>query len=342
VNAGVILLMTMSYTVGVEQFAGLEKPWHQLLSDSPINHVFFTPQWQLAWWQAFGNSSEMLLLSIRRDDKLVGIAPLMRNNEEISFIGNSDVCDYMDFIALRGEEEPALSQVMDYLENAGWTSIELHSLLPQSLGLTQFVPLARHKGHRVEISQEDVSPELMLPSSWDEYLAQLTKKDRHEVRRKMRRLEQAGATRFYSVTEKDKILQVLPDFFRLFKLSQGEKAGFMTERRKAFFEALTDSLGEADYIKLYYLELDGIRVSYVICFDYQNELYLYNSAYDPAFSSVNVGLLLKLYCLQESIAEGKRRFDFLRGNERYKYELGGRDVPVYHCVISRSKELANS
>jgi CelD/BcsL family acetyltransferase involved in cellulose biosynthesis len=147
---------------------------------------------------------------------------------------------------------------------------------------------------------------------------------------------QAGEAHCYSVTEKNEILRLLPDFFRLFKLSQGEKADFMTERRKAFFEALTDSLGEAEYIRLYCLELEETRVSYVICFDYENELYLYNSAYDPAFASANVGLLLKLYCLQESIARGKKRFDFLRGNERYKYELGGTDVPVYRCVISRS------
>jgi CelD/BcsL family acetyltransferase involved in cellulose biosynthesis len=248
----------------------------------------------------------------------------------------------MDFIARRGEELAVLSQIMDYLGKMEWKHIELRSLLPQSLALSHFIPLARERGYSVEITDEDVSPELVLPSSWDEYLLQLDKKDRHEIRRKMRRLDRMGLTRFHAVTEPEQLLRELPDFFRLFRLSQGEKADFMTEQREAFFEALMHSLGEKGYVKLYCLEMDGVRVSYVMCFDYENELYLYNSAYNPDYASMNVGLLLKVHCLRESIGEGKRRFDFLRGNERYKYELGGKDVPVYRCVISRSGSNAHS
>jgi len=325
----------MKISVGVETFASLEEPWRQLLSDCAVNHVFLLPEWQRAWWHAFGASSEMLLLSVRQKGELLGIAPLQRNSNGISFIGGSDVCDYMDFITRRGEEAAVFTCLLDYLGEMDWDRIELNSLLPRSLALSHFVPLARQRGYQTEITQEDVSPELVLPSNWDEYFALLTTKNRHEVRRKMRRLEKVGLTRFYAISQSEQIAQALPDFFRLFRLSAGEKADFMTAPRRVFFETLAGSLSEAGYLRLYCLELDGRRVSYAICFDYENELYLYNSAYDPASGSANVGLMLKLNCLRESIMAGKRRFDFLRGKERYKYELGGQDVPVYRCVISR-------
>lgn len=284
----------------------------------------------------------MLLLSARRDKELAGIAPLRRDGKKISFIGSKDVCDYMDFIAHRGEENAVLVQVLDYLENIDWDGIELHSLLPQSLALKHFAPLASQRGYTVETAQEDVSPELILPFTWDEYLSSLTTKDRHEVRRKMRRLEQAGTARFYVITDGEQLSQELVDFFRLFKLSAGEKGGFLTDKRRAFFEAMVRALSEKGYIKMYRLELDGIRMSYVICFDYADDLYLYNSAYNPDYAALNVGLMLKLHCLRESITERKKRFDFLRGDERYKYELGGQDVPVYRCVISRGGNHAHS
>jgi len=326
----------MEYSIVLESFASLETAWDELLSASTNSHIFLTPQWQTAWWQAFGNGNQLLLLSIRRNAELVGIAPLRRQQERISFIGSSDVCDYMDFVARQGQEVAIFSQLLDYLEPMDWNSIDLESLLPHSLALSHFAPLAQQRGYLVEVTKEDVSPQLVLPSSWEEYLSQLKRKDRHELRRKLRRLDQTKSTRFYTITEKRQLYQDLADFFRLFELSVGEKAGFMTDQMRGFFEAMANSLAEKGYMKLSFLEMGGIRVASVICFDYENDLYLYNSGYDPAYASLSVGLLLKVFCLREGIVEGKRRFDFLRGAEPYKYDLGAQDVPIYRCVISRS------
>ena len=325
----------MGYSIVVESFASLEKPWPELLAACATGHIFLTAQWQRAWWQAFGRGGELLLLSVRRDSELMGIFPLMRQRDRISFIGSGDVCDYMDFLARRGEEAAILSPLLDYLEPMDWNSIDLQSLLPHSLALSHFAPLAEQRGYRVEITNEDVSPQLILPSSWEKYLAQLKRKDRHELRRKLRRLDQTKSTRFYTITEREQLRQELEGFFELFKLSGGEKAGFLTEQRRGFFEAMAHSLAEEGHIRLSFLEVGGIRVASAICFDYENDLYLYNSGYDPAYASLSVGLLLKVFCLKEAIVEVKRRFDFLRGAEPYKYDLGAQDVPIYRCVISR-------
>lgn len=325
----------MGYSIAMESFARLEKRWQQLLAASAANHIFLTPQWQRAWWQAFGSRCELLLLSAQRDTELIGVIPLMRQGERISFIGSGDVCDYMDFIARRGREVAVLSTLLDYLEPMGWNFIDLQSLLPHSLALNHFAPLAQQRGYPVEITKEDVSPELILPSSWEHYLPLLKGKDRHELRRKLRRLEQARATRFYTIADKGQVQPELASFFELFDLSGDEKAIFMNDQRRSFFEAMVRSLAEAGYIRLSFLEVGGARAASALCFDYENELFLYNSAYDPAYASLSVGLLCKVFCIRESILEGKRRFDFLRGAEPYKYDLGGQDVPIYRCVISR-------
>jgi CelD/BcsL family acetyltransferase involved in cellulose biosynthesis len=73
-----------------------------------------------------------------------------------------------------------------------------------------------------------------------------------------------------------------------------------------------------------------------LCFDYNNDIYLYNSAYDPAYSSLSVSLLLKVFNIRDAVEHGKKRFDFLSGDEPYKYDLGGHDVPLYQCLITRS------
>ena len=157
----------MAESIELDSFVSLDAKWQELLETCTTNHIFLTSQWQRAWWQVFGNDYELVLLSIHDDNKLVGIAPLKRKDGKLSFIGSSDVCDYMDFIARQGWEDYVFSRVLDYLERLEWNSIELDSLLPQSLALKSFVPLARQRGYQVETKQMNVSPQLLLPSSWE-------------------------------------------------------------------------------------------------------------------------------------------------------------------------------
>ena len=277
-----------------------------------------------------------MLLSVYGDTELIGIVPLMRRGKTISFVGSSDVCDYMDFIVHRGQEVTVFSHLLDYLEPMEWDAIELRSLLPDSLVLSHFAPLAKHLNYLVEVTKEDVSLQLVLPSSWEKYLSKLQGKDRRELRRKLRRLDQTKSTSFYTITEKEQIHQSLEDFFELFKLSGDAKAGFMTNQMRCFFNTMAYYLAEEGNIRLSFLDVGGVRVASTICFDYEHEFYLYNSGYNPDYASFSVGLILKVFCLRDGIFESKKRFDFLRGAEPYKYDLGGHDIPISRCVIRRS------
>lgn len=326
----------MVESIELDSFVGLETEWQKLLKTCTTNHIFLTPQWQRAWWQVFGHDYELLLLSIHDAQNLVGIVPLKRKDGQLSFVGSPDVCDYMDFIASGGMEENVFSRLLDYLEKLEWNSIKLDSLLPQSLALKFFVPFAQKKGYQVEIKQTNVSPQLLLPTNWDGYLNLLKTKDRHELRRKLRRLEQTQSINYLTIIEKGLLSPAMDTFFKLFQLSNTEKANFMTDKKREFFTTMVSSLAEKGNIRLSFMEVAGVRTSATLCFDYNNDNYLYNSAYDPAYSALSVSLLLKVFNIREAIDRGKKLFDFLSGNEPYKYDLGGQDVPLYQCMITRS------
>ena len=109
----------------------------------------------------------------------------------------------------------------------------------------------------------------------------------------------------------------------------------MTDQMRGFFEIMASGVAAKGYLRLAFLEVEGQRVASAICFDCGDHFHLYNSGYDLDYASLSVGLLCKAFCIREGILEGKKYFDFLRGTERYKYHLGGQDVPIYRCVISR-------
>ena len=86
-------------------------------------------------------------------------------------------------------------------------------------------------------------------------------------------------------------------------------------------------------MKLGVLELDKKPVAEIIYFDYNDCIYLYNSGYDPQYVSLSVGMLSKVFAIEDSINKGKKKFDFLKGAETYKGHLGGQEIPLYRCQI---------
>jgi CelD/BcsL family acetyltransferase involved in cellulose biosynthesis len=200
--------------------------------------------------------------------------------------------------------------------------------------MTALVSIARDRGYKVDTTQEDVNVEMDLPPGWDAYLESLSSKQRHEVRRKIRRLNEAGNIQYRSVTDSAAIPAAMDTFFKMFVESRRDKADFLTEKRKEFFDLLMKNLAEEKLLKLGILELDGKPVAQIICFDYGDCLYLYNSGYAPEYVSLSAGLISKVLAIKDSIEQGKKKFDFLKGPETYKYHLGGKEVPLYRCLIT--------
>jgi CelD/BcsL family acetyltransferase involved in cellulose biosynthesis len=172
-----------------------------------------------------------------------------------------------------------------------------------------------------------------LPPTWDGYLETLNTKQRHEVRRKLRRLDEGGKIDYHFLKGDAGLDNSMDTFMRLFSLARGDKACFMTSGMESFFRSLAGALAGLGMLRLGVMELDAQPVAMIMCFDYNDTIYLYNSGYDPQYDSLSVGLLSKVLCIKESIQEGKKRFEFLKGNEVYKQRLGGREIPLHRCTI---------
>lgn len=318
-----------------EDFTSLAADWRRLLLQVPSASIFSEPHWQEIWWRDFGGTKELRLMSWRAGNELRGVAPLMRDGDRLSLLGDPKVCDYLDLIVAPGQEVAFLSALLDYLEREDWAELSLVHLPATSPTLAHLPALARERGHLVEVAPVDVCPQVELPLAWEEYLAGLTKKDRHELRRKLRRLEADGPTIHYALDGRGDLEAGLADFFSLHTQSREDKRVFMTPQMSRFFSDIVHWAHQEGYLKLYFMEINGERVSTVLCFDYRGQYLLYNSGYDPAYRSLSAGLLLKAFCLRDAITLGRQRFDFLRGGEPYKYDLGGRDFSIYQCTVRR-------
>lgn len=310
--------------------------WEKILPECSNNTIFITPWWQSTWWKRFGKGQPPLVESIREGANVLGIVPLIHFNDELTFIGSPEVFDYMDFPVVAGREERFFELFWNRVAGLSWSVLRLESVPEASPTLVHLVNLARSKGCNVSVSEVDKTPYTILPDNWEDYLSGLRKKDRHELRRKVRRLDSGKEYKqSLAIIEEGNSEQMMEDFFRLMALSSDEKSNFLNSSNKRFFIDIAQELSKRGQFKLFYLEIDGINVAACICFDYDGKFLLYNSGYDPIYSSLSVGLLNKAFTIDTAIAEGKTEYNFLKGIERYKYHLGAEDRIVYDIEVSR-------
>jgi CelD/BcsL family acetyltransferase involved in cellulose biosynthesis len=326
-----------------EVFDTLAGEWNSLLQRSVTNTLFLTLEWQKAWWSGLGDG-DLRVLEIRDDDSVLqGIAPLYFVSSDIggahaAFVGCKEVSDYLDFIFAREHEDECYQALIDYLASGdcpAWDSIVFCNIPEPSPTLTIFAEMARKHGWRAEVEFEDVSPIIQLPADFDTYLASLDGKDRRELQRKLRR---AGNEVTISVVNDATTLDKdMDDFLRLMVASMPSKASFMTPRMASFFHIAARAMQNAGTLQLAFLEVEGVRAATYMNFIYDNAVLVYNSGLDPMkFAYLSPGQVLIGRLIEMAIKDRRRIFDFLQGNESYKYKLGGKDLRLHTLTIAKN------
>ena len=322
-------------------FDELAADWNRIYASMPASSAFDSLEWNRIWWEHFGGDSKLMLRSVVRPNGTTAIiAPLQldSNNDEgvCTFLGGTDLVDYLGF---KHDAELLTSDVQDLLQSLyddpEISALVLESLPEDSHSIHAVKEVASDMGWEVHIWDEGVAPRVTLPSTVDEYFASLTKKHRHELRRKLRRLHNAGSVEQLELTTPDEIEPAMDDFIKLHRGSSIDKEEFMTPQREAFFREIAVTLAENEVTRLYFLTINGEKVATSLAFKIGSTKYLYNSGYLPDRSWLAVGLLNHAINILASIREGIEVYDFMRGDERYKYHLGAVDRHIYTARLDK-------
>jgi CelD/BcsL family acetyltransferase involved in cellulose biosynthesis len=314
------------------------EPLHHLKGYRPDNGsplewecLFMLPPWLGPWWSYFGEGAQTHLYVVKQSDEILGVAPLAVTGDTARLIGDSDLIDYSDFIVAPSREMEFFSILIDYLRRQGISRLHTGRVRADSTAFSCFHAYSTLLGSDVSCNPVDVLYEIDLADTWEGYIDILSAKERHETRRKFRRLESAGRVGQRVIEDKKDVLHAMDIFISLFRSNTTEKAEFMAGDVESFFRSLAVEMADAGLLMLSFLDLNDRPVASTMCFDYRSTVYLYNNGYDRHFSHLSVGLLSKVLSIQESIKRGRKKYNFLRGSEAYKGRLGGHPVRLYHC-----------
>lgn len=323
----------------VDLFDELRPEWNDLLHRSSSDRIFSTWEWQSVWWNVYHPGSLWVITCRDENGRLIAIAPWFIENHSalgrvVRSIGCVEVTDYLDIIVDKDYTEPVLNCLAAYLHNHRdvFDVMDLCNLPEDSPGYTLFPDILRSHNFEVTTKQQEVCPVIELPDTWDAYLESLDKKQRHEIRRKLRRAEsEPGEMDWYIVDESHAIEDEIDRFLGLMSASQQEKAGFLDDTQNVtFFRKLIPVVHRNRWLQLSFLRINGVAAATYLNFVYNRHVLVYNSGLKPGeYGHLSPGIVLLAYNIRYAIENGYEVFDFLRGNEIYKYRMGGKDTRVY-------------
>ena len=262
------------------------------------------------------------------------------------FFGASYHADYATILATPADLSAVSDALADYLaepaDRRPWDVVDLRRLrcgdptadaLAASFGAREMA-----EGWTLNVEREDVCPVVTFPAGADmeAYLATLGKKDRHEIRRKVRRAEAVGEIRL------DDSAEPLSDLEAFIELHQKKWAadGLFPDtpggaQSRVLFQRLFELHGADGPLRMSFLSVGGRRIAAGIHFETDEGYLYYNAGVDPDAFDLSPGILLVYSLIARALAAGVRRLDFLRGNESYKYAWGAVDEPIQRLLVRR-------
>jgi CelD/BcsL family acetyltransferase involved in cellulose biosynthesis len=351
--------------------------WDRMAARNPWATPFSSWAFIRAWWDGYGENAHDETLVVCGDAGDDGdpsaIVPLMHRHEveptdaltrstirhnrplrltpvpgmaKAIFFGASYHSDYATILGDPADLRSAAEAVGDYLASSAsnaWDAVDLRRLrcadpagdaLAAALGAREMA-----QGWTLNVDREDVCPVVTLPEVDDieRYLDTLGKKERHEIRRKVRRAMDAGEVRLRESTDP---LAELDTFIDLHQRRWGADGLFPPtrggEQSRVFIRRLFELAGPETGLGLTFLTVGSKTIAAGIHFETRDSLLFYNAGIDPDARALSPGVVMTHQYIKRSLERGLRRFDFLRGDEPYKYEWGAVDEPIQRLLVRRT------
>ena len=317
-----------------DEMERLRPEWNRLLQANRALGLFATPEWLRPWWHAYGSGRELRVLVMKGDAGVVAIVPMYIERarpllpisiRRLRLIGDgSGDSDDLDITVQPGYEEAVVDSILAWARTSDWDVCELNCVSPRS----SVLPLLRERIAKAQWKytvSEKAMVAVPLPATWEEYLKQLSSKERGKVGNRYRHLLNAYKTNFYRCERMEELPGALETLFALHQKRwelKGLPGAFSSADRRLFYYNMAAALLAKDQLELWVLQLNGEPAAAQIGLRYGARVCALQEGFDPGYGSDSVGYVLRAYVLRYCIEHGVREYDFLAGDQDSKQRWG--------------------
>jgi CelD/BcsL family acetyltransferase involved in cellulose biosynthesis len=310
----------------LDSLGGLEPAWRRLAVRR--GNAFLTPEWFRCWFEHYGADATPFVAGLRKPaDELAGLLPLAlprSGHPRVCRIGGANLGDHFYPLSVPGRESEVAAAVGEALGSAPlpWTMLAFDHVELEGSWLEA---LAEATGRKLRARERTSAPlpyiDLSRHRDWDEYLSSRSSNLRQQVRRFGRRAAKQHSVRLRRTETVAEAHEDIAAFFELHDRRFSGESSLRSDRARAFHEDFAVAAAERGWLRLWFLELDGRAAAAWYGWRLGDRYAFFNSGFDPHFSDARPGLVLQAAVIESALEEGAAEYDFLLGDERYKFRF---------------------
>ncbi|MGE5308819.1 MAG: GNAT family N-acetyltransferase [Deltaproteobacteria bacterium] len=334
-------------------FLSLGREWDRLFEEAGQDNFFLGWPWIKTWWECFGRSMQPRIITVRGSSgRLEGAAALAIRQRRMAGIavkcveligsGSEVTPDHLGFISLPGIRDGFARTVFSELRKRSreWDMIRLTDLQDDE---AVRCAASRAFGTQAEAVQRGICPFIELPSSWEIYSGSLARRVRYNINRQERELGKRFRVDFSLCRDRDQLGPLMEKFEAAHRQRMAAKGknGLQASLDPLFWHfhrQVADEAFDRGQLLFGAVTLDGELAACQYGFCCGKRFLFYQSGLDPRFEEFSVGFLLTAFMVRELIGRGFAEYDFLRGDERYKFFFTKSIRPNTEIIV-RNKNL---
>ena len=341
-------MLKVNIVTTTEEFKTLEDEWNKLIVQTDVENLFLTFDWIFTWWVIFSGQNKILeLVTVRDAGELVAIAPLYMEIGFFSILkfmssGEPLYPDYLNFIVKDGYETNAAELILKNINMIKWDYLVLSDLFQDTKTTHSIISNYKRIFDKIQIAECAQCPYIKLPDSYRKYYTGLSRNQRSKISNSINRLKKEfGNNTEYGYLPSEKMHEGLNELAHLHRkrwTRKKEEHTFIDNKYIKFHENFIKKTLNANKgtVLIYYLKAREKIISMIYTFNYQRNLYYYQSGFDPEYQRVRPGLLLLNYIIKNCIENNLDELDFLKGDHHYKTDWADNTRKTISIFIAKN------
>jgi len=333
----------------------LREDWNSLLADSSMPNIFLTWEWITTWWKWFGQGKPLRIITVRDGSKIIGILPVYIGElslfpliklKAVLLVGDGGPL-YPEFLGpiIREQDVSRTESIMAeaLLEiSRECKVIKFSDILLTSKMISPLLTCLK-QNYFVKESGGVYCPYQPLPADYNGFLADLSPKRRKSLRWMVKKVDRQYRVKLECFRDPDSTHYAFERIIEIFKKSkrgQTSNQGFNRMDYLGFHQEVAKASAQHGWLRIYILWFDTVPAAFIYGYYYDRKFWFYQTSFDSTFYQDSPGTIILQMVIESLIKEGAREFDFLRGEEGYKYMVARQERQTTTAVFFGRRGLA--
>jgi CelD/BcsL family acetyltransferase involved in cellulose biosynthesis len=342
----------------VDRFLALRRDWEAVYAADPEAQFFLSWAWYSKWIRHI--EGEWLVLAARPDSgpaPYVAFFPLrvrVKAKEgggahRVLLPAGNRAADYTGFLCTPAAQSRAIPAFARRIKTLSWVDLDLEcfNASPERTRLflaefpsRDFAARGRQIVNAADGVDNSICPYVELPGDWDSYLASLGPNTRQKARRFLRKLDLADGLRI-TLADASTIRRDLDILLQFWTAKWGARKGESAPVIARVLGRMLAHCHETDtlFMPVLWRGDEALGALGILVDRQKRSLLFYVSGCNTITNNPPPGFLLHAYSIRHAIEAGFTTYDFLRGNEPYKYAFGPKEHRIGHIVLRAKREV---